>query len=56
MTLNELQKRPLAEAVTDMNLVESKIHTDDDGTVRAVEMKYVPTDSAQHDKGKSGRY
>ena len=42
MTLNEVQRRPIVEVVAEMNLVETKIHTDDGGTIRSIEMKYVP--------------
>lgn len=48
MKLNDVQCRPIAEVVTEMNLTEVKIHTDDDGVVRSIEMKYVPT-SGDHD-------
>lgn len=42
MMLNEVQRRPIVEVVAEMNLVEARIHTDDDGAVRCIEMKYVP--------------
>lgn len=42
MILNEVQRRPIVEVVAEMNLVEARIHTDDDGMIRSIEMKYVP--------------
>ena len=54
MILNEVQSRPIIELVTEMNLVDVKIHTDDDGAIRSIEMKYVPI--SQKPDGKTQRY
>lgn len=51
MILNEVQRRPIFEVVTEMNLVETKIHTSDDGTICSIEMKYVPI--SEHPDGKN---
>lgn len=44
MTLSDFMQKPLSEAVADMELVESKFHTDDNGQLQAVELKYRPKD------------
>ena len=50
MTLNEVQRRPITEVVAEMNLVEVKIHTGDDGIIHAIEMKYVPIREKPNDR------
>lgn len=41
MKLSEFVEKPLSEALKDMELVDSKIHTNDDGVVCTVELKYI---------------
>lgn len=53
MILNDVQRRPIVELVAEMNLVEAKIHTDNDGVIRSIEMKYVPVDEKPVDKTRS---
>ena len=45
MTLGEFTEKPLNEALADMKLIENKIHTDEEGNVQAVELKYRPKDA-----------
>lgn len=40
MKLNEVYNRPLKEVLENMTMVDMKVHTDDCGEVRAVELKY----------------
>lgn len=42
MKLSEFTKKPLLEALADMNLVTSRVFTDDDGNVEGVELHYKP--------------
>ncbi len=40
MKLGELYSKPLQEVLQELNLVDMKVHTDDDGEVKAAELKY----------------
>lgn len=40
MKAGELHTKPLQEALQEMELVDIKIHTDDSGEVKSVELKY----------------
>ena len=40
MKAKELQTKPLQEALQEMELIDIKIHTDDSGEVKTVELKY----------------
>jgi len=40
MKLAELYSKPIKEAMEEMTLVDMKVHTDDAGNVKAVELKY----------------
>lgn len=40
MKLNEVYGRPLKEIIAELELSDMKIHTDEDGDVKAVELKY----------------
>jgi len=42
MTLNELNTKPLASIIAEMDMVSFKVHTNDQGIVIAVETKYAP--------------
>lgn len=44
MTVQEFLNKPLAEAIQDMNLVNAKVHNDEAGNIKSVELKYVPKD------------
>lgn len=46
MKMNDLLKKPLADSMSEMDLVDFKVHTDDKGNVKAIELKYRPTDEA----------
>ena len=50
MTLNEMKNRPLEEAVGEMNLVKTHIHTDEEGHVCAIELKYAPASEGKSDR------
>lgn len=40
MKAGELQSKPLQEVLQEMELIDIKIHTDDCGEVKTVELKY----------------
>ena len=40
MKLGELYSKPLQEVLQELELVDMKVHTDDSGEVKAVELKY----------------
>lgn len=42
MKLNDLHKMSLGTALSQMDLVDMKVHTDDEGEIKTVEIKYVP--------------
>lgn len=42
MKLSDLMEMSFTEATGKMKMVELKVHSDDEGTVCAVEVKYVP--------------
>lgn len=54
MHLNEFYLKPVSECLQQMNLADLKIHTSDDGTVMAVELKYV--DQKQMQKNSENQY
>lgn len=41
MKLNEVYNRPLKEITEAMELSEMKVHTDEGGNVKSVELKYI---------------
>lgn len=41
MKLNELYSKPLKEVVEGLELADVKVHPDEEGNVRAVELKYM---------------
>ena len=41
MKLNEFYNLPLKEALEKMDLAEMKVHTDDGGSIKAIELKYI---------------
>lgn len=40
MELTELINKPLSEVVKEMKLVDTKIHSDDNGKIKCIELKY----------------
>ena len=40
MKLNEFMAQPLSDALAKMDMIDIKVHTNDEGEVRAVEIKY----------------
>ena len=50
MNLGEFMQKPLSEAIAEMELVDSKVHTNDAGQVQAVELKYRPKDVVPEQK------
>ena len=40
MKLNAVYTKPLKDVVEELNLTDMKVHTDDDGEVRSIELKY----------------
>lgn len=39
MKLNDVYTKPLKDVVEELNLTDMKVHTDDDGEVRSIELK-----------------
>lgn len=53
MKLNEVYSNPVKEVISKMDLSDMKIHADDEGNVRAIELKYTekapePKEQAHH--------
>lgn len=42
MKLNDVYTKPLKDVVEELNLTDMKVHTDDDGEVRSIELKPEP--------------
>lgn len=42
MKLNDVYTKPLKDIVEQMSLTDMKVHTDDTGDVKAIELKYEP--------------
>lgn len=42
MKLNDVYTKPLKDIVEQMNLTDMKVHTDDAGDVKSIELKYEP--------------
>lgn len=40
MKLNEVYSKPIKEVVETMELSDMKVHTDDNGNVKTIELKY----------------
>lgn len=40
MKLSEVYSQPLSEVIQQLEMVELKVHTSDEGLVRAIELKY----------------
>lgn len=40
MKLNEVYSKPLKEVIEELELSKAEIHTDDDGNVKAIELRY----------------
>lgn len=49
MKLNDICTKPLKEVMDNMNLTDVKVHTDNDGNVRAIELKYEPANESNSD-------
>lgn len=44
MKLNEVYSKPLKEVIEKMDLSDMKVHTDDNGNVKSIELKYTPAE------------
>ena len=55
MKLNELYNLPLKEALEKMELAEMKVHTDDGGSIKAIELKYTCGNQKQEPEQKPKR-
>lgn len=44
MKLAELYTKPLCDVLKEMKMADMKIHTDDNGSMEAIEIKYVPNE------------
>lgn len=42
MKMNDLYKMSIGDALKQMDIVDMKVHTDDVGEIKTVEIKYVP--------------
>lgn len=45
MKVNEFYQESLANRIKECNIVDVKVHADDNNDVRAIEVKYVPNES-----------
>lgn len=51
MKMNDVNSKPMKEVLeNDCDVVEQKIHTDNNGNVMAIEVKYRPKDVVGSDK------
>lgn len=51
MKMNDVYSKPMKEVLeNDCDVVEQKIHTDNNGNVMAIEVKYRPKDAMGSDK------
>lgn len=48
MTLNDVATKGLAEVLKDCNLLSMKYHTNDDGVIQAIELRYQPNDAPKN--------
>ncbi len=44
MKLNEVYTKPLKEVIEQLNLTDMKVHTDNNGEVKSIELKYEPSE------------
>ncbi len=54
MKLNEIYSRPLKEVIAELELSDMKIHADDSGDVKAVELKYTEKQTGRGQKQAHG--
>lgn len=52
MKLNELYSKTLKEVVEELELADVKVHPDEEGNIRAVELKYVEKKESTQSKTK----
>ncbi|MCM1269382.1 MAG: hypothetical protein NC247_01985 [Ruminococcus flavefaciens] len=51
MKLNDVYSKPMEQVIKeDCDVVDQKIHTDNNGNVMAIEIKYRPKDAMGNDK------
>ena len=53
MSLRELYQMPIKDVLEKMEIADLKIHTDDDGMVRTIEIKYSNKDADEPHKRES---
>ena len=41
LKLNEMLEKPLGEVLKEMDLADTKIHSDDAGEIKCIELKYI---------------
>ena len=41
LKLNEMLEKPLGEVLKEMDLADTKIHSDDSGEIKCIELKYI---------------
>lgn len=50
MTLKDLHSNPLSQIIEQMEMVDLKIHSDNDGTINSIEIKYAAHKEQEDDK------
>lgn len=53
MKLSELYEKPLKEVLEDMELSDTKVHTDDTGKIECIELKYKAKETESFKVGES---
>ena len=52
MTLKDLNSKSLSEIIEQMDIVDLKIHSDNNGTVNSIEIKYADLSNSENKIGK----
>lgn len=47
MNLTETYNMTMKDIITKCNIVDQKVHTDDEGNIQAIEVKYVPKEVSE---------
>lgn len=50
MTLKDLHSKPLSEIIEQMDIVDLKVHSDNNGVINSIEIKYADSSKADSDK------
>jgi hypothetical protein len=52
LTLKDFNSKPLSEIIEQMDMVDLKIHSDNNGTINSIEIKYADPSSPESKIGK----